>query len=1106
MALDHSDLHPHQQKAPPTLPPQDKNAPLPINDFALESVIGDAFLLFGFVGDKPKDDSANTGPHPQENNADLDLEAAVGNAFLSLDSHFRQFEATPYKGGYEANPKEASESEVKLEERLERELSAVPDDDHAGDQMDDFHREYLAEPTGDQLHPDASHDLGHQLHQHLDHKRDDEYQAELDLEAAIGNAIKSVTGHHDLQGEPHKQHETDPAESATGVNSNGLDQPQDISHGEDDEVSHSEVLPNDISHPHSQSVSPSPEDDKLESAIGEAFKSLAGYTAEHEAAELREASAGPQDHDQDPNIGADFQGHQDHSTHHSLASPEAAEHDLTAAISASFDEIMGHKQAERRLSDFGLDLANVVQNVVQQMTAGDQTKDAGESLPESLAGSAEEKKEIPRLDENILAHFQMEANKDEEKFEDSSLKDAIANAVKSAMLKNSERDDSAATERPDLDLEKLQMNEILQNAFSMAMQNPQELLTSLNEEENDDTSSKNNISTAAAIAAMSMKEAFAKSDISTQSEVAESASQAPTKSLSIAETLALHRSSMSNAPRRDYSSINTLEDSMRADPQRSPQMNPQLSNILSSLSHHIQSGNQSQNLMLVIRKMTNALMLNKSSLTVNTAALDILKGAKSRPEDQKFLLESLFATKDFLSNAATTDLRKRALVLINNVIGLFKASDLDVNAFSETSSFTAKAEVVSDYYDSALAALSGFSSGRLRSVLAGIKPDLDSSEYKERIRIENRERKKKWREENAERNKDNDLRSRVIKRANNMFGDESTPEKKAWVEEEFNRRREKRLAKRKKEDTEKPLSVRTQSEPADTKPIASVYVDDERLVKRVSDIFSLVAETGLDDDPQAILEAASAATAVAASSYADILGLNDKSSVRSAVSQILTNVLDSTVRAGTFMRIPFLSKIYNTSRPSVSTLSDKNDIMSRLSALTGVDTGAGSGQKSALEILQSSRKRLGLEFLTSDLKKPRVDGIDSSVLSSAEKDKTSMSRIESEINQLRNSISASASSHLWNSNSGLKMPLYKKPTEAKVPEDNPVKKEMALPAISKPSPFISNKVGLGKPVTSTNAVGLRKPGSFQRPSYSKPPSKSGSLGFPTLYSPSFRLK
>ncbi|KAL1923077.1 uncharacterized protein VTP21DRAFT_9453 [Calcarisporiella thermophila] len=75
--------------------------------------------------------------------------------------------------------------------------------------------------------------------------------------------------------------------------------------------------------------------------------------------------------------------------------------------------------------------------------------------------------------------------------------------------------------------------------------------------------------------------------------------------------------------------------------------------------------------------------------------------------------------------------------------------------------------------------------------LTGSKRPIDI----EKIRQENRERKKRWRELNEERNKDNDLRCRVNKRANKIFGKEDTEEKRRWIETEFSKRRSKRQDK-----------------------------------------------------------------------------------------------------------------------------------------------------------------------------------------------------------------------------------------------------------------------------------------------------------------------
>ncbi|CAO3596508.1 unnamed protein product [Absidia cylindrospora] len=60
--------------------------------------------------------------------------------------------------------------------------------------------------------------------------------------------------------------------------------------------------------------------------------------------------------------------------------------------------------------------------------------------------------------------------------------------------------------------------------------------------------------------------------------------------------------------------------------------------------------------------------------------------------------------------------------------------------------------------------------------------------YRQKIKNDNRERKKRWREQNEERNKNNDLRCRVNKRAYNLFGKEDSEQKQRWAEEEFVKR------------------------------------------------------------------------------------------------------------------------------------------------------------------------------------------------------------------------------------------------------------------------------------------------------------------------------
>ncbi|KAI8087886.1 uncharacterized protein B0P05DRAFT_584589 [Gilbertella persicaria] len=93
-------------------------------------------------------------------------------------------------------------------------------------------------------------------------------------------------------------------------------------------------------------------------------------------------------------------------------------------------------------------------------------------------------------------------------------------------------------------------------------------------------------------------------------------------------------------------------------------------------------------------------------------------------------------------------------------------------------------------------------------------PDIDIAK-KESIRASNRERKKKWRIHNEERNKDNDLRCRVNKRATKLYGPSDSPAKQKWINEEFEKRRQKRMEKeRRKHLVNNVLSVPSTTTPS----------------------------------------------------------------------------------------------------------------------------------------------------------------------------------------------------------------------------------------------------------------------------------------------------
>lgn len=1019
MAPDDTDLGAYQY----THPDENTGATPEHDDLSLENAIGDAFKQFAFLEEHKDEDKGD----------DLDLEAVVGNALMGLTDEV--------EGGKKDDVPDMSDDqlhkdmveemgdELNLEAAVGDAFRMLAGDDGKGEESGK-HNEDVIEIL------------------HVENK-EEETDDKIDLEAAIGDAFKSITVELGLDGVPQAAENHTSFEQTETTNIS-----QHTSTEERHEVPSPQQIPGISNHAlsHSASHSHSPEalhqeddsfgDENLEDAIGEAFKSLTGS----------------------------FQPE----------SPKASKEKddvLHAAISASFQEIMGR---DDKLEVEIEQPVHVAENDTEDSISQDVLQELAKEITDQVEG--EDKKEIPQLDDNVLAHFQMEANQSDK--DDSVLKSALATAVRSA-IQQAPREQGSKEE---LDLESLQMNEILQNAFNMAMLNPQELLTSLEMEEEGvpDRSAEKDLSalsTAAAIAALSVKEALSKRDESKGSDQ---------KSLSIAETLALHRSAMS-APKRDYSLIQSLQESVGTDSLRAPALNPQLSNILSSLSHHIQSGDQSQNLMLVIRQMTNALMLNKSSpYTVSAVVQELLTRLKGNPEEQQYFVESLQKTKHYLE-FEFTDIKDRASVLVENALSLFENNQIDPHITGISSAGHAP-EVINEYFTHVFSILSNYAASKLRIGLAGMKTDADSLEREERIRTENRERKKKWREDNIERNKDNDLRSRVIKRAASIFGESNGLEKKAWIEEEFNKRREKRLAKIKKESDKS--DGRLPETLGDLK--SGVLSHDPKFERRLTDFFNLMTNSGTEQDLDVLLTTVSAVIAVVASSHAASAEIDEVKTVQSAISLILNSVLDSAIKSGGIYKIPFLLK--KTSGEGNIHSIEKEDSLSRLSSLAA----SLQGSTSALDVLRESQKRLGYDFLSSDSKKPKLDEAGQFL----ERDKTSMSRIQSHIDQLRSSITSSTSGHLLGSTTGLKMPLYKRPSVSASldgAKDEDSKQQIPIPIPTIASPFISNKIGLTENPAPMSG-GLKKPGSFQRPTYSKQNNKGRNMGFPPLYSAQFRLK
>lgn len=113
---------------------------------------------------------------------------------------------------------------------------------------------------------------------------------------------------------------------------------------------------------------------------------------------------------------------------------------------------------------------------------------------------------------------------------------------------------------------------------------------------------------------------------------------------------------------------------------------------------------------------------------------------------------------------------------------------------------------------------------------------LNSMDEKQRHRLENRERKKRWRVVNIERNRDSDLRMRVVKRADMLYhGPAQAALRERWIEAEFRRRRNKRL-NREKVQQQELLGITPEEASAlhKPRPVAEVLRDPSFITNMVA--------------------------------------------------------------------------------------------------------------------------------------------------------------------------------------------------------------------------------------------------------------------------------
>lgn len=452
---------------------------------------------------------------------------------------------------------------------------------------------------------------------------------------------------------------------------------------------------------------------------------------------------------------------------------------------------------------------------------------------------------------------------------------ALAQVVRHVVESRGEGDEGEALSSQTLAaFDPLQMNSILQNAYLMAMENSDLLLanfdhdnpidpelTAFIDQVSSDPLTKKQLAAAkraASRAAPARQPAGARARRAPAGELRTGAG-ARTPGLSIAETLALQRLAMSGN-RRDYSTIQLLEDALRLDRSQGAAAARQLISLLQGETPAAADDTDSA-LLRALRQMTEALRPASDTQDLDPALAPQLQLAR-------LWLEQADSVPAQLVSSAV------------DAIGLAAQSEHGVSA----GMLLLLAAAV-------LAALAKGLAGAFR------RNQVDTPEMKEKTRIENRERKKKWREENEERNKDNDLRCRVMKKGVQLFGTTDLEERRQWVQMEFEKRRNKRFLRKQmqleRKEAPAPRARPEQPPPeiplpaADALALAAPAVSDAdpQLVKSIVGIFHVFNGSQLRMDLALFI---TATTAAAAAAYA---GQHSEQQLPSTILGILALLL-----------------------------------------------------------------------------------------------------------------------------------------------------------------------------------------------------------------------
>lgn len=410
------------------------------------------------------------------------------------------------------------------------------------------------------------------------------------------------------------------------------------------------VLPNELPSKDKSLPLPPDEDEKdLESAIGEAFESISDF---------KETKRKQDEQVNDDELNAMIAQSFEKAVAITKPDSQTDNEDMENAITQAFKTAMASTSSSSEISAREAAIRSLAVEISHQVQDHLKNDKFMPPLP-FIPG-------LPQLDDSVLAHFQRVANTDDTKEQTHLRSDSSQTTVsESANFK----DNGGVAE-----LENLQMNDILQNAFKMALENPQELISDL------DIDLTIQVPTAAFPRQIPPPPPQQHKPAGRQHFVPTSSDQGLQSYRKYPHQLILEvqRPSTNTPIRKPANKSKSLENESQKKPSllSNPAVTLQLTSIISTLTSRINSGELSDaNILQVIRQMTDVLASGGSLalfLKKPTSVQDVIVTYNDSTKQK--MLKSLYLTKTFFEKKMSIDedeVKQKAIRLIDNIAVAF---------------------------------------------------------------------------------------------------------------------------------------------------------------------------------------------------------------------------------------------------------------------------------------------------------------------------------------------------------------------------------------------------------------------------------------------------